>query len=91
VVHNVEQWVDNIEQVLAALDPANAERYARQAAAYRGQLAELERYAETQLATIPPERRVLVTNHDSFAYFAHEYGFEVLGTVIPAASTLAEP
>jgi ABC-type Zn uptake system ZnuABC Zn-binding protein ZnuA len=32
-----------------------------------------------------------VTNHDTFSYFAQEYGFSVLGTVIPTASTLAEP
>jgi len=43
------------------------------------------------LEQIPSESRILVTNHDSFSYFADEYGFEILGTVIPAASTLAEP
>jgi zinc/manganese transport system substrate-binding protein len=46
---------------------------------------------EQLLAAVPPERRVLVTNHDVFGYFAERYGFEVLGAVIPAGSTLAEP
>lgn len=45
----------------------------------------------TTLAVIPKERRVLVTNHESFAYFAARYGFEVLGTVIPSGSPVAEP
>ena len=39
---------------------------------------------------LAPERRVLVTNHDSFRYFADRYGFRVVGTVIPAATTAAE-
>ena len=31
------------------------------------------------------------TNHDAFGYFADRYNFEVIGTVIPSVSTLAEP
>jgi len=89
--NNVDQWTQNIEQVLAQLDPANAATYEANAAAYRARLAELEAYAEAALSTIPPGRRYLVTNHDSLGYFARDYGFEVLGTVIPGASTLAEP
>jgi ABC-type Zn uptake system ZnuABC Zn-binding protein ZnuA len=33
----------------------------------------------------------LVTNHDSFGYFAQAYNFEILGTVVPGSSTIAEP
>ena len=40
--------------------------------------------------SLPPEQRVLVTNHDSLGYFADRYGFRVVGTVIPAATTAAE-
>jgi len=43
------------------------------------------------LDPIPRERRLLVTNHDAFGYFADRYGFEVIGTIIPGGSTLAEP
>ncbi len=45
----------------------------------------------TILDRIPSERRLLVTNHDAFGYFAERYGFEVIGTIIPGGSTLAEP
>lgn len=90
-VHNVEQWVKNIEQVLSALDPANAETYAANAKAYLAKLSELDAYAQAKLADIPPEKRVLVTNHGAFGYFARDYDFEILGTVIPGMSTLAEP
>ena len=43
------------------------------------------------LSAIPDECRRLVTNHDSLGYFAARYDFEVVGTVIPGASSLAEP
>jgi zinc/manganese transport system substrate-binding protein len=60
------------------------------AAAYREQLASLDREITATLAPIPTERRVLVTNHDAFGYFADRYDFEVVGTVIPSSSTLGE-
>ena len=43
------------------------------------------------LSGVPDERRVLVTDHDSFGYFAERYGFAIAGVVIPGGSTLADP
>lgn len=54
-------------------------------------LAELDREVQSTLVPVPPERRLLVTGHDSFAYFADRYGFEVLGSVIPSTTTAAAP
>lgn len=90
-VHNVEQWVENVNQVLQALDPDNAEIYENNAAAYQVKLAELEVYVETSVGTLPVANRFLVTNHGAFSYFARAYDFEVVGTVIAGMSTLAEP
>lgn len=90
-IRNVQQWVENVEQVLGDLDPANAGIYEKNAAAYLVELEALAAYTESQLAGIPEENRFLVTNHDAFGYFAHEYDFAILGTVIPGLSTLAEP
>lgn len=90
-IHNVEQWVENVEHALSDLDPANAEVYKANAAAYLAELEALEDFAAEQLSQIPEDNRFLVTNHDSFSYFADEYGFTLLGTVIPGASTVAEP
>ena len=90
-VPNVEQWVENVRQVFIELDPAKAQVYADQAASYQMDLEELQSYTETAVAGIPQEKRFIVTNHDAFGYFAKEYGFEIVGTVIPAVSTLAEP
>lgn len=90
-IHNIEQWVHNTEHVLSDRDPANADVYEANAAAYLAELEATETYAETELGQIPAEKRLLVTNHGAFSYFAHDYAFTVLGTVIPGMSTLAEP
>jgi ABC-type Zn uptake system ZnuABC Zn-binding protein ZnuA len=42
------------------------------------------------VATLPEERRLLVTSHDSFQYFAKRYGFEIVGAIFPV-STDSEP
>ena len=90
-IQNVKQWVENTESVLSELDPNNAGTYQDNAAAYLVELEELETFAEAELAQIKEADRVLVTNHDSLGYFAEAYGFTVLDTVLPTASTLAEP
>jgi zinc/manganese transport system substrate-binding protein len=57
---------------------------------YQQALTDLDIEVEKIVAAVPEGRRKLVTNHDSLGYFARRYGFEVIGTVIPASSTLAE-
>jgi len=87
----VAQWVRNVDALFSSLDPANAGHYAANAAAYLEELAALDEYMAERLSEIPPARRKLVTNHDALAYFARRFDFEIVGAVIPAASTLAEP
>lgn len=58
---------------------------------YLAALDDLHAEITGTLAQVPAERRILVTNHESFASFAARYDFEVLGTVIPSGSSLAEP
>jgi len=89
-VPNVMRWAENAAAVLSALDPANEALYQANAQAYLAELEALDAYTREQVATIPAEERVLVTNHEAFAYLADAYGFEVLGTIIPGVSTLAE-
>ncbi len=88
---NVLQWVDVIEAALSEVDPPRADDYAANAERYRQSLTELDQWVAEQVNTIPPERRVLVTDHDELGYFADRYGFELMGTVMPGFSTLAEP
>ena len=59
--------------------------------AYIVQLKELDAWIKEQVATVPEARRLLVTNHESFGYFADRYGFRVVGAVIPSVSSAASP
>jgi zinc/manganese transport system substrate-binding protein len=58
--------------------------------AYRAELEALDAEIGETMAVVPAARRVLVTNHDAFAYFAQRYRFQIVGTVIPSMSTLGE-
>jgi manganese/zinc/iron transport system substrate-binding protein len=79
---DVAAWSKVAQQIAAALakqDPANASFYQERAVAYRERLDALDAYARKTLASIPKERRVLVTAHDAFGYMARAYGLEVRG------------
>ena len=61
-----------------------------QADDYVAELEALEGEMEATLDVVPPEHRVLVTNHEVFAYFADRFDFELLGAVIPSMTTGAQ-
>ena len=54
---------------------------------YLAQLAAVDAEVISLVDTISEDQRVLVTNHEVFAYFADRYGFEVIGVVVPGGST----
>ena len=90
------RYVEQIRAALAEADPANAGTYQLNADRYRAELAELDAFALREIATIPPERRKLVTFHDAFPYLARHFGLEVVGVVLtspgrePSAGEVAE-
>lgn len=73
---------------LAALDTAHAAGYAERLATYEARLDSLDAWVRTQVATIAPERRVLVSAHDAFGYFGRAYGVAVEG--LQGVSTASE-
>ena len=77
-----------VEFLIANVDGVDGDVLEANAAAYVAELEALDREVETVLADIPAKRRVLVTNHEVFGYFANRYGFEVIGTVIPSGTTV---
>ncbi|MCY4629688.1 MAG: metal ABC transporter substrate-binding protein [bacterium] len=87
----VAQAVENLGPALVQHAGLDADRVAACADAYLAELADLHREITASLEAVPAAQRKLVTNHDSLGYFADRYGFEVIGTVIPATTTLAEP
>lgn len=68
-----------VRDSLSSHDPANAEVYGRNADIYLAKLDLLQEYVKAKVASLPPEKRVLVTAHDAFNYFGRGYGFEVMG------------
>ena len=89
--NNVITYAENIRDGLSEADPGDAAFYARNAETYIARLKELDRWIADQVRQIAPERRLLVTNHESFGYFADRYGFRIVGTIIPSVSTGASP
>lgn len=80
-------WARTITAVLAAADPANSTAYHQRAADYIEQLNDIDYYVRSLVARIPRGARKLVTDHESLAYFAAEFEFEIIGSLIPSAST----
>ena len=87
----VKLAVNEIAAQLSVLDPENASVYYGNAADYGKQLDELHAWIQEQVDVVPPERRLLVTSHDSLSYLAEAYGFKVVGLVIPSLATDVEP
>jgi len=85
--NNVTQYAENIRDGLSQADPAGAPTYQANAEAYSAQLKSLDAWIAEQVKPIPPERRLLVTNHESLGYFADRYGFRIVGTIIPSVSS----
>ncbi len=84
-------YVRHVQGALTRLDPVGKATYAKNAAAYLGQLQALDTYAKRQFASVPAARRRFVTNHDSLHYLAERYGLTVIGAVIPSGGTEREP
>lgn len=78
--------VELIRDALVEADPENTDAYRANAEAYLAELEDLNMYIKTRTTALPPERRVLVTNHDAFAYFARAYGFTVIGSLMPTST-----
>ncbi len=81
------QQVDQIAKELAILDPNNKEHYEKNASEYIGKLEELKAEMHASLDDIPNKK--IVTFHEAFSYFAQEFDFNIVGTIV--TETGAEP
>jgi manganese/zinc/iron transport system substrate-binding protein len=95
--HDPHVWFDvalwkiasrTIRDALIEVDPAGRDDYRRNAERYLDRLDRLDRDVRRRLATIPRQRRVLVTSHDAFRYLGRAYDVEVAG--IQGVSTQSE-
>jgi len=77
-VRLVKRYVANIAAGMAEAAPADAARFQANAAAYAARLDALDAWVRAQIATVPDARRVAITAHDAFGYFAAAYGVRFL-------------
>jgi len=92
-------WWHSIDNVLFAADMIRAEcarrrpgwagEFAGRAQAYEERLFALKAWVSRELGHLPEERRRLVSLHEGFGYFAHDYGFSVFA--LGGLSTESEP
>jgi ABC-type Zn uptake system ZnuABC Zn-binding protein ZnuA len=82
-------YAEIVRDELSELDPEGASAYRENFDAFARRLDDLDAAVRAATATVPEEDRKLLTYHDSFPYFAREYGWEVVGAIQP--SDFAEP
>jgi zinc/manganese transport system substrate-binding protein len=87
---NAEIATERIRDALIAADPSGRATYAANAADELARLRRMDRAIAACMRRIPARKRRLVTDHDALGYYAHRYGVEVIGAVIPALSTQAQ-
>ena len=83
------RYGDLIRGWLDAADPPNVPAYDANFAAFKVRLDELDGLIRKGVASVPVQDRKLLTYHDSWAYWAREYGFTVIGAV--QASDFSDP
>ena len=77
-VHNAEVYVKNIADAFCAADAAGCDIYRANAATYGAKLEALDAEIKAAVDGIPAEKRTIITSHDAFGYFEHEYGLRFL-------------
>ena len=79
---NVEYWqriTVFVANKLSEAQPENKDFFQANAATYLEKLKVLKAQLDAEIATLPADKRRLVTAHDAFSYFGKEFGFDVVG------------
>ncbi|WP_372070770.1 zinc ABC transporter substrate-binding protein [Tistrella mobilis] len=85
---NARIYVHNVLEALIAADSDDKAAFEANAAAYLKKIDALDARIRAEIASVPAERRKVVTSHDAFGYFEAAYGVEFLAPV--GVSTEAE-
>ncbi|MBB4076459.1 zinc/manganese transport system substrate-binding protein [Bartonella fuyuanensis] len=92
-IPNVEIYVKNIAAAFCKIDPQSCPDYNKNTEIYIQKLKAAQDTLKIKIATIPKDKRVIITSHDAFGYFAKEYGFTILApqsASIEAEATAAD-
>lgn len=86
---NAAIYVQNIADALCAADAEGCDTYTANAKPYLDELQALQTELTALAASVPAERRTIITSHDAFGYFAKAYNFTFLAA--EGLSTEAQP
>ena len=78
------RYAELVHDQLVAMDPDNAGYYGENLERFRDRVIQMDQAIRAAVATVPYRNRKLLTYHDSWAYFAKQYGMEVIGAVQPS-------
>jgi ABC-type Zn uptake system ZnuABC Zn-binding protein ZnuA len=78
------RYAEIVKEELSRLDPRNADAYRENYERLSARIDRLDRLVREVTATVPASNRKLLTYHDSFPYFAREYGWTVIGAIQPS-------
>lgn len=87
-IPNIEIYIKNIATAFCKIDQQSCTSYRKNSEAYIQKLKATQEKLKLKIATIPKDKRVIITSHDAFGYFAQEYGFTILAP--QSSSTEAE-
>ncbi|SMF58340.1 zinc/manganese transport system substrate-binding protein [Xaviernesmea oryzae] len=73
-----EIYVKNIAGAFCEADSAGCATYTANSEAYVAKLGELETEVKAAIASIPEDRRTIITSHDAFGYFERDYGLKFI-------------
>ena len=76
--HNIRLYIQNISQMLIQLRPQHVEALTKRQQKYLDSVSNLEQRLKKQFASIPPNKRIVVTSHDAFGYLGREFKIQFL-------------
>jgi len=88
---NAAIMVNNIVRGLSDARPDLADNFYQNAVDYLEKLTLLDTWATEAFATVAPEKRLLITNHDALGYFVDAYGITFVGSIMPSLDDNSEP
>jgi ABC-type Zn uptake system ZnuABC Zn-binding protein ZnuA len=84
VWHNAKNGIKMLEVIsnnLRKLDPGNADIYNNNTKQIKNELTQLDSWIKSRIATIPRDKRKLVTSHNALAYYAKAYSIPLVGVI----------
>ncbi|BAY07947.1 metal ABC transporter solute-binding protein, Zn/Mn family [Calothrix sp. NIES-2098] len=91
--HNVKNAIAMVKVIssnLSKLDSSNAQTYSSNQIKINNELTQLNRWIESRIASIPTNKRTLVTPHNGMSYYTQAYGLSLVGT-LEGVSTKERP